>query len=65
MTIQDLEAGVTHLHPKELKEFRAWFEEFDSDKWDKEFESDANSGKLDSLANQALKDFTAGKCTRL
>jgi hypothetical protein len=65
MTIQDLEACVSHLRPKELKKFRAWFEEFDADEWDKEFESDANSGRLDSLANQALKDFAAGKCTSI
>ena len=65
MTIQDLEAGVSHLRPKELKKFRAWFEKFDADEWDKEFEADANSGRLESQANQALKDFSAGKCTPL
>jgi len=65
MTVKDIETALTKLPPRELKEFRSWFERFDAEEWDEQFEADAKSGKLDRLADQALTDFENGRCTDL
>lgn len=44
MTIKELEAEIAKLRPKELEEFRAWFEQFDAKAWDEQIEEDVASG---------------------
>jgi len=63
--IEELEREIQQLTPEQLRQFRAWYEEFDSDAWDKQIAQDAKNGKLDDLAGQALKDHKAGKTKRL
>ena len=63
--IEDLERDIKQLSPEQLRQFRAWYEEFDSDAWDKQIEQDAKSGMLDDLANQALNEHKAGKTKKL
>lgn len=63
--IEDLERDIKQLSPEQLRQFRAWYEEFDSDAWDKQIEQDAKSGKLDDLANQAVQEHRAGKSKKL
>ena len=63
--IEDLERDIKQLSPEQLRQFRAWYEEFDSDAWDKQIEQDAENGKLDDLANQALNEHRAGKTKKL
>lgn len=58
--IREIEKTLSDLSPKELVEFRRWYEKFDAAKWDKQFESDVKAGKLDSAAKKALKDFKSG-----
>lgn len=60
-TVQDIEKKISSLPIRELAEFRAWFEEFDSQAWDKQFEEDAKSGRLDKAAKKAIEDFNKGK----
>ena len=61
MTIREIEKAVLSLRPKELVEFRKWFEEKDAQAWDHAFESDARSGKLDKVAYQNILDFKQGQ----
>jgi hypothetical protein len=51
---KDLEKAVAALPDSELKEFRAWFTEFDSENWDVQIESDIESGKLEKFGEKAL-----------
>jgi hypothetical protein len=65
MTIREIESQVERLGPKELQEFRAWFQAFDAKAWDEQLESDIGAGRLSHLAEQALRDYEDGKCTDL
>ena len=63
--LEELEARIRQLKPDELKQFRAWFAEFDARMWDAEIEADANAGKFDSLVSEALAEYRAGKTREL
>jgi hypothetical protein len=63
--VHEIEKAVSNLQPKELAQFRAWFEEFDSLLWDMQFEEDVKSGKLDAIAGKAISDFKKGKFREL
>ncbi len=43
--IDEIENNIKQMSPDQLKEFRAWYEDFDSSNWDKQIEEDAASGK--------------------
>jgi len=64
-TLEDIEKAVTQLSPRELDRFRAWFEEFQSERFDRKIERDAQGGKLDRLAEQAIADFRKGRAREL
>lgn len=63
--IEEIEKEIKQLSPDQLKEFRAWYEEFDSNTWDKQIEEDTQNGKLDDLAGKAIADHKAGKTKKL
>ena len=63
--VKDLESQIQGLSPEELTAFREWFTKFDADAWDQEFEADVMSGKLDARAERALRDYNAGRSTKL
>jgi hypothetical protein len=64
-SVQDIEKAIAELPKDQLMEFRAWYQEFDSNAWDDQIERSAKSGKLDSLAEQAIADHKAGKSRKL
>ncbi len=64
-TVEELEQAVTQLPSDQLREFRAWYEKFDSEVWDKQIEQDILAGKLDELAGSAIADHKAGESTKL
>ena len=64
-TVEDIEKAITKLPREQLRQFRAWYEEFDSNAWDKQIEEDATVGKLDALAETAIADHKAGKSKKL
>jgi len=63
--IQKIEKEVKSLSPKELAEFRDWFQEFDASAWDAQLEADTRSGKLDRLAEEALAEHGRGESKAL
>ncbi len=63
--IQSLEEQIKQLSPAELREFREWFFEWDSDDWDRQIEDDAQAGRLDVLATEALAEYKAGKAMEI
>ena len=63
--IEEIENDIKQMSPEQLKEFRAWYEDFDSSIWDKQIEEDVRSGKLDDLAGKALLDHKARETKKL
>ncbi len=63
--LEKLAHRIEKLSPEELKEFRAWFAEFDARLWDVQLEADAKAGKLDDLMAEALAEHKAGKTREL
>lgn len=64
-TVEDIEKAITQLPQEQLRQFRAWYEKFDSNAWDRQIEEDAAGGKLDALAEAAIADHKAGKSKEL
>ncbi len=65
MTLEKIEAIVADLPKNKLKEFRAWYEKFDSDIWDDQIVKDVKNGKLDVIAEMSISDYKAGKTKKL
>jgi len=63
--IEEIEQDIQKLSENELKTFRRWFIDFDTQAWDSQIYSDAESGKLDKLADEAINGFRAGKASEL
>jgi hypothetical protein len=63
--VEEIEKAVEQLAPKDLAEFRTWYEAFDARRFDEKVERDALGGKLDRLAEEALADFRAGRAREL
>ena len=63
--VESLEGQVKQLTAEELRAFREWFVQFDSEAWDRQFESDVKAGRLDSLSEKALNDQAAGRSSEL
>ena len=60
-TAKDIEKAIESLPISELKEFRVWFEKFDSENWDRKIEVDAKSGRLNELGRAALSAHRSNK----
>lgn len=65
ISVQEIEAAVARLSEEELKEFRAWYADFDSRAWDEQIDADISAGKLDTFADQAVNDHKAGRSKEL
>ena len=63
--LEKLEEHVQSLSPYDLKQFRAWFVDFDARAWDEQTEADSKAGKLDALVSEALAEHRAGKTREL
>jgi len=64
-TLEEVEKFVAQLPPDQLRKFRAWYEEFDSNDWDEQIEDDILAGKLNSLSEVAIAAHKAGKTKEL
>lgn len=60
--VENIEQQIKALSDEELRQFRAWFLEFDRAVWNRQLERDVAAGKLDALAEKALRD--QGQATR-
>ncbi len=63
--VNEVVKAVEQLPQDQLKQFRAWFQKFDSETWDEQIEKDIKAGKLDALAQAAIADHDAGKTKKL
>ena len=62
-SVKDIEDAIKQRPQEQLREFRAWYEKFDSDAWDKQIGKDVLAGKLDALADTAMEAYKGGKST--
>ncbi len=63
--LREIEQAISSLPPKDLAQFRTWFEDFDAALWDKQFEEDTKTGKLDALAKKSIADFKENRFKEL
>lgn len=63
--VKDIEKAITLLPIDQLKDFRTWYEKFDSNRWDEQIMKDVATGKLDALADAAIADHKLGKSKEL
>lgn len=61
VSVEEIENLISQLPNNQLKEFRAWYQKFDSEIWDKQIKQDIMSGALDELAEKAIADHKAGR----
>jgi hypothetical protein len=59
--VEQIEAEILKLSPKELTQLTDWVLDLDEQQWDKQIESDAAAGKLDFLAKEALLELESGE----
>jgi hypothetical protein len=64
-TIDEIKVAIAQLPPDVLREFHAWYEQFDAQRWDEQLEADVAAGRLDSLADEALRAYQDGETTEL
>lgn len=63
--VKTLEKEIRKLTRHELRSFREWFIEFDSDEWDRQIEGDIKAGKLDRIAAEAIAAHERGESKEL
>lgn len=59
--LEKIEQRIQGLSRDELKQFRAWFAEFDARAWDEQIAADEKAGKLDKLISGARSEYSSGK----
>lgn len=64
-TIEELEAKVKSLNPRELAEFREWFQRYEDEAWDRKIREDQAKGKFEALIGAAKEEANAGKAGEL
>ena len=51
---------MAEFDESELRQFAAWFAEFEQQVWDRQMEEDSNSGRLDFLHEEAQRERAEG-----
>jgi len=65
MSVQEIEAAITALAPKDLAELAAWFEEYQAQAWDEQIARDVRAGRFEPLIQRAREQAKAGQCRPL
>lgn len=63
--VEKIAEQVRTLSSAELRELRAWLDEFDNHNWEEQFAAEVDAGKWDALAEKGLRDHREGKSTPL
>jgi len=63
--VEEITEQLRTLSGAELRELRAWLDEYENHVWDEQFEADVAAGRWDALAEKTLQDHREGKSTRL
>jgi predicted esterase len=60
MDIDEIEAAISQLAPKDVVELLRWLEEYHAQLWDKQMEDDLESGRLDSFLAEVEAEYESG-----
>ena len=63
--VQEIAEQMRALSGAELRELRAWLDEYEDQTWNERFEAEVAAGKWDALAEKALRDHRDGKSSPL
>jgi hypothetical protein len=63
--VEEIEAQLRTLSGVELRELRAWLDNYELQASDEQFGAEVSAGKWDALADKALQDHRDGKSTPL
>ncbi len=63
--VQEITEQLRSLSGAELRELRAWLDDYEDRAWDEQFEAEVAAGKWDALAEKALRDHKEGNSTAL
>ena len=63
--VQEIAKQMCALSGAELRELRAWLDDYEDRTWNERFEAEVAAGKWDSLAERALRDHREGNSTPL
>jgi hypothetical protein len=63
--VQEIAEQLRTLSAAELRELRAWLDEYEDQIWDGQFAAEVAAGKWDALAEKALRDHREGRSTPL
>ena len=63
--VQEITEQLRTLSAAELRELRAWLDEYEDQIWDGQFAAEVAAGKWDTLAEKALRDHREGRTTPL
>jgi hypothetical protein len=55
-SIQEIEAAIERLAPKDFAQLAAWFEERLQSRWDRQLEGDVASGRLDQFYDRLVQE---------
>lgn len=63
--VQEIAEQLRTLSSAELRELRAWLDQYEDRAWDEQFEAEVAAGEWDARAEKALRDHRGGKSTQL
>jgi hypothetical protein len=63
--VQEIAEQLRTLSGDELRELRAWLDDYENQAWDQQFEAEVAAGQWDALAEKALQDHREGRSTQL
>jgi len=59
--VQAIVEQLSTFSSAELRELRAWLDQYEDRAWDAQFEAEVSAGQWDALADQALQDHAQGR----
>ncbi len=63
--VEEIAEQLRTLSAAELRELRAWLDQFEDQAWDQQFEAEVAAGEWDARAEKAFKDHSECKSTKL
>ena len=63
--VQEIAEQLLTFSGEELRELRAWLDEYENRKWDEQFEVEVTAGEWDEMAERALQHHREGKSSLL
>jgi len=60
MDIEQIQAAILSLRPKDFEDLMAWLKSHCAQTWDKQIAEDLESGRLDSLLAEVDEEYEAG-----